>query len=158
MATAAPYVLFELAGTAYALPSEAVLRMEMVEHVTPVPNAPVFVDGVVFSRGRVVPAVNLRRRFGFDKVAYDLRTRLIVVGHADRVVGLIVDSAREFVQIGADAIQPPPEAMGGTSGHYLAGIATLNDKVILIVDVGAVLNYAGGPAAAPPNTLDRTGD
>ena len=65
MATAEPYVLFELAGTAYALPSHAVQRMEMVEHVTPVPNAPPFVDGVVFSRGRVVPAVNLRRRFGF---------------------------------------------------------------------------------------------
>ena len=56
--------------------------MEMVEHVTPVPNAPPFVDGVVFSRGRVVPAVNLRRRFGFDRVPYDLKTRLIVVAHA----------------------------------------------------------------------------
>jgi purine-binding chemotaxis protein CheW len=151
VATAAPYVLFELAGTAYALPSDAVLRMEMVEHTTPVPNAPPFVDGVVFSRGRVVPAVNLRRRFGFDKVPYDLKTRLIVVGHADRVVGLIVDSAREFVTIPADAVQPPPEGMGGTSGHYLAGIATLNDKVILVVDVGEVLDYTTG-------TLDRTGD
>jgi purine-binding chemotaxis protein CheW len=158
VATAAPYVLFELGGTAYALPSDAVLRMEMVEHVTPVPNAPAFVDGVVFSRGRVVPVVNLRRRFGFDKVPYDLRTRLIVVGHADRVVGLIVDSAREFVEIAADAVQPPPEAMGGTSGHYLAGIATLKDKVILIVDVGEVLNYAAGPTVGQPTPLDRTGD
>ena len=158
MATAAPYVLFELAGTAYALPSDAVLRMEMVEHVTPVPNAPAFVDGVVFSRGRVVPAVNLRRRFGFDRVPYDLRTRLVVVGHADRVVGLIVDSAREFVEIPAAAIQPPPDAMGGTSGHYLAGIATIKDKVILIVDVGEVLSYTTGPAAAPQTPLDRTGD
>jgi purine-binding chemotaxis protein CheW len=151
VATAAPYILFELAGTAYALPSDAVLRMEMVEHVTPVPNAPPFVDGVVFSRGRVVPAVNLRRRFGFDRVPYDLKTRLIVVGHADRVVGLIVDSAREFVSISADAVQPPPEGMGGTSGHYLAGIATLNDKVILVVDVGEVLDDTTNP-------LDRTGD
>lgn len=151
MASAAPYVLFELADTAYALPSDVVLRMEMVEHVTPVPNAPPFVDGLVFSRGRVVPAVNLRRRFGFEKVPYDPKTRLIVVGHGDRVVGLIVDSAREFVTIEADAVQPPPEGMGGTSGHYLAGIATHNDKVILIVDVGGVLDFT-------TNTLDRTGD
>jgi purine-binding chemotaxis protein CheW len=157
VATAAPYVLFELGGTAYALPSDAVLRMEMVEHVTPVPNAPAFVDGVVFSRGRVVPVVNLRRRFGFDKVPYDPRTRLIVVGHADRVVGLIVDSAREFVEISADAIQPPPDAMGGTSGHYLAGIATIKDKVILVVDVGEVLSNTAGPAG-PQTPLDRTGD
>ena len=51
----------------------------MVEQVTPVPNAPPFVDGVVFSRGQVVPAVNLRARFGFERVADDLRTRLLVV-------------------------------------------------------------------------------
>lgn len=146
MATAEPYVLFELAGTAYAVPSAAVQRMEMVEQVTPVPNAPPFVDGVVFSRGRVVPAVNLRRRFGFDRAAYDLKTRLIVVAHADRVVGLVVDSAREFVTIPADAIQPPPEALAGTSGNYLSGIATVGDRVILLLDVAGVLHH---PAARP---------
>ena len=149
MATAAPYVLFQLAGTAYALPSEVVQRLEMVEHVTPVPNAPPFVDGVVFSRGRVVPAVNLRRRFGFDRVAYDAQTRLIVVAHADRAVGLIVDSAREFVSIKAEAVQPPPDSMGGTSGNYLAGIATIGDKVILIIDVAAVLSFTAGPTSVP---------
>jgi purine-binding chemotaxis protein CheW len=146
---AASYVLFELAGTAYAVPSQAVQRMEMVEQVTPVPNAPPFVDGVVFSRGRVVPAVNLRRRFGFDRVPYDMRTRLIVVAHADRAVGLIVDSAHEFVTIPAEAVQPPPESLSGTSGSYLAGIATVNDKVILIIDVAEVLNYTAGPGPAP---------
>src|SRR5262245_38220364 len=102
------YVLFELAGTAYALPSRDVERMEMVEQITPVPNALPFVEGVVFSRGRVVPALSLRRRFGFERLAFDLRTRLIVVGHGERTVGLIVDSAREFVQIAVEAIQPPP--------------------------------------------------
>ena len=142
MATAAPYVLFRLAGTSYALPSDAVQRLEMVEHVTPVPNAPAFVDGVVFSRGRVVPAVNLRRRFGLDRAPYDAQTRLIIVAHADRAVGLIVDSAREFVTIAADAIQPPPDGLAGTSGNYLSGIATVADRVILILDVAGVLNHA----------------
>lgn len=137
--TGAPYVLFDLAGTAYAVPSDAVQRMEMVDHVTPVPNAPAFVDGIVFSRGRVVPAINLRARFGFPRVPNDLKTRLIVVAHADRAVGLIVDSAREFVAIPADAIQPPPESLGGTSGNYLAGVATVQDKVILVIDVAEVL-------------------
>jgi purine-binding chemotaxis protein CheW len=148
VATAEPYVLFELADTAYAVPSRAVERMEMVEQVTPVPNAPPFVDGVVFSRGRVVPAVNLRRRFGFDKAPYDLKTRLIVVAHAGRSVGLIVDSAREFVTIPEDAVQPPPEALAGTSGNYLGGVAHVADKVILILDVAEVLNHA--PAAGTP--------
>ncbi|WP_439621881.1 chemotaxis protein CheW [Gemmata sp.] len=148
MATAEPYILFELAGTAYAVPSAAVERMEMVEHVTPVPNAPGYVDGLVFSRGRVVPAVNLRRRFGFAAAEYGPQTRLIVVSQGDRLVGLIVDSARAFVTIAADAVQPPPEGLAGTSGNYLAGVATVADRVVLILDVAEVLK--GDAGAAPP--------
>jgi purine-binding chemotaxis protein CheW len=151
VATAEPYILFELAGTAYAVHSAVVQRMEMIEHVTPVPNAPPFVDGLVFSRGRVVPAINLRQRFGFDRAPYDLKTRLIVVTHADRAVGLIVDSAREFVTIAADAIQPPPEGLAGTSGNYLSGIATVADRVILILDVAGVLNHTAGADATAPS-------
>jgi chemotaxis signal transduction protein len=150
VANTEPYVLCELAGTAYAIPSHAVQRMEMVEHVTPVPNAPPFLDGVVFSRGRVVPVVNLRRRFGFDPAAYDMKTRLVVVTHADRAVGLIVDAAREFVTIPADAIQPPPDGLAGTSGNYLGGVATIGGKVVLILDVAEVLTHTGElPASAP---------
>jgi purine-binding chemotaxis protein CheW len=149
MTAAEPYVMFELAGTTYAVSSNAVQRMEMVDNVTPVPNAPHFVDGVVFSRGRVVPAINLRRRFGFDSKAYDLQTRLIIVTHADRAVGLIVDAAREFVTIPSDAIQPPPEGLAGTTGNYLGGIATLNGKVILILDVAEVLKHTGEQEPPP---------
>jgi purine-binding chemotaxis protein CheW len=148
VATAEPYILFELAGTAYAVPSAAVERMEMVEHVTPVPNAPGYVDGLVFSRGRVVPAVNLRRRFGFPPAEYGPQTRLIVVTQGDRLVGLIVDSARSFVTIAADAVQPSPEGLAGTSGNYLAGVATVADRVVLILDVAEVLKGDGG--ATPP--------
>ena len=137
-----PYVLFTLAGTAYAVPSRDVQRMEMVEHVTPVPNAPPFVDGVVFSRGKVVPVVNLRLRFGFDRAGYDLKTRLLVVAHGDRLVGLLVDSASEFVTIPAAAIQPPPETMAGTSGRYLRGVADVGGRIILILDVAGVLDAA----------------
>lgn len=136
------YVLFNLAGTAYALNSTDVQRMEMIEQVTPVPNSPSFVDGVVFSRGKVVPAINLRSRFGFERAAYDIKTRLIVVAHAERVVGLVVDAAREFVSIPAEAIQPPPESMSGTSGRYLRGVADINGRIILILDVAGVLNAA----------------
>jgi len=138
--SAEPYILFTLAETAYAVPSRDVQRMEMVEHVTPVPNAPPFVDGVVFSRGKVVPAVNLRRRFGFERAEYNLQTRLLVVAHADRLVGFLVDSAREFVIIPSESVQPPPDAMAGTSGRYLRGIADVGGRIILVLDVAGVLD------------------
>ena len=137
-----PFIIFELAGTTYALPSRLVQQMEMTEHITPVPNAPPAVEGVVFSRGQVIPTVNLRARFGFDRIPIDLRTRLIVVNINNRSVGLVVDSAREFVTIPFDAIQPPNEAISGLSGRYLEGIATLKDRMILILNLDEVINVA----------------
>jgi purine-binding chemotaxis protein CheW len=143
------FILFELAGTTYAVPSRVVQQMEMVEHITPVPNAPSFVEGVVFSRGQVVPAVNLRRRFGFDKAPHDLRTRLVVVHDAGRTVGLLVDAAREFVTIPAEAIQPPPEALAGMSGTYLKSIAKLGERLVLILNVDEVLRTTETTAPTP---------
>ena len=133
------FIVFELAGTFYALPSQRVAHVEMVEDVTRVPNAPHFVDGVVFSRGAVVPAVSLRARFGFEREPYTSRTRLLVVHVASRTVGLIVDSAREFLKIPADIIKPPSDAISGLSGRYLEGIATLGGRMILVLNIDAVL-------------------
>jgi purine-binding chemotaxis protein CheW len=130
------YILFTVAGTTYALPSAQVRHME-----TRVPNAPTFVDGVVFSRGQVVPVVNLRARFGFERAPYDLRTRLIVVQSASRTIGLAVDSAREFVNIPPGAIQPH-EAMAGMSGRYLEGVASIGDRLILTLDLSRILTFA----------------
>jgi purine-binding chemotaxis protein CheW len=146
---AEPYILFDLAGTTYGLHSRTVQQLEMVEHITAVPNAPPFVEGVIFSRGQVVPVVNLRRRFGFEKRPHDLKTRLVVVAHNDRTVGLIVDAAREFVAIAPAAIQPPPEAISGLSGKYLQSIATLGERLVLILDVDEILNFTDFTTLTP---------
>lgn len=134
-----PFILFELAGTTYGISSQSVQQVELVEYITPVPNAPPAVEGVIFSRGQVIPAINLRVRFGFEMLPHDLRTRLIVIQANSRVVGLVVDSAREFISIDSSAIQPPNEAISGLKGKYLEGIATLNDRLILILNVEAII-------------------
>jgi purine-binding chemotaxis protein CheW len=136
------FILFALAGTTYAIRTRDVQHMEMIDEVTPVPNAAPFVDGVVFSRGQVVPVLNLRTRFGFEKAPYDLRTRLLVVQAAGRVAGLVVDSAREFATIDTESIRPPHDAIGALSGRYLEGIVTLGDRIVLALDVGEILNIA----------------
>lgn len=148
--SAETYILFELAGTTYGVRSRDVQHMEMVEHITPVPNAAHFVEGVVFSRGRVIPALNLRSRFGFERIAHDLRSRLIVVQAQERIVGLLVDAAREFIPIPAASIQPPHEAITGLSGQYLEGIATLaNGRIVLILDLENVLKIDEIITSAP---------
>src|ERR1700752_4488000 len=129
------YILFDIAGTTYALNSQSVQQIEMIEHITHLPNAAAFVEGVVFSRGQVIPALNLRTRFGFEKAPHTTRTRLIVTNHHERVIGLIVDSAREFMSISNNAIQPTPDSIAGLSGRYLKGIVTIGERIVLIVDL-----------------------
>jgi purine-binding chemotaxis protein CheW len=114
----------------------------MIEQITAVPNAPAAVEGVVYSRGQVIPAVNLRSRFGFEKIPIGLRTRLIVVNLGGRTVGLMVDTAREFISIAPEAIQAPNDAISGLSGKYLKGIATLGDRIVLILDLDEVINLS----------------
>jgi purine-binding chemotaxis protein CheW len=112
----------------------------MLEHITPVPNAPAAVEGIVFSRGQVIPAVNLRVRFGLPREPHTMRSRLIVVQTQQRLVGLIVDAAREFSAIADEAIQPIENALSGMEGNYLKGIATVGDRLVLLPDLNATLN------------------
>jgi len=142
------FILFEVAGTTYGLASRDVQQMEMVDHITPLPNAPDYVDGVVFTRGQVIPVVNLRVRFGFERTPPTSRTRLIVISRNARTVGLIVDSAREFMSIPADAIRPPHEGISNLSGSYLEGIAAIADRIILILKVEELFGFAKVEAAS----------
>lgn len=142
------FIVLSVAGTTYAVRSHEVQHMEMVETVTRVPNAAPFVDGVVFSRGQVVPAVNLRARFGFERVPYDMRTRLVVVSTGGRSVGLVVDEGREFLRMPEGAIRPPQESLAGLSGQYVHGIASVNGRLILVLDVETLLDFSGPLIAA----------
>ena len=136
------YILFGLAGTTYAAPSRQVRHIEMVDEVTSVPNAAPHVEGVVFSRGQVVPVVNLRVRFGFDRGPRDIRSRLLVVDAGGRTVGLLADEAREFMTIPENAVQPPAASISGLNGNYIEGIATIGERLVLILDVENVIGSA----------------
>jgi len=149
------FVLFELAGSVYAIPSESVRHIEMLEHVTIVPNANVAIDGVVFSRGEVIPALNLRVRFGFPKVEKNLRTRIVFAMVHDRTVGLIVDSAREFLNIPFDSIGPIEKTLTGIHGNYLKAVAKINNRLVIILDLEAVLNVED-VELPPETTLSET--
>ena len=134
------YILCEVAGTTYGIASTDVRHIEMLEQVTLVPNTNPAIDGVVFSRGQLIPALNLRSRFGFPRANPDLRTRLVFVQVRDRVVGLIVDCAREFVAIPAGVIRPIEQTLTGINDNYLQAVAHLGDRLVLLLDLDAVLD------------------
>jgi purine-binding chemotaxis protein CheW len=151
------YIIFELGGSAYGLRSADVMHIEMLEHITPVPNTASAVDGVIFSRGQVVPALNLRVRFGFPRAERTPKTRLIFLRVHQRTVAVIVDAAREFRTIPTDAIRPIEETLHGINGNYVEGVATVGQRLVLLLDVRAVLNLddaaplAAAEAAALPS-------
>ena len=133
------YILFTVAATTYALPSSQIAHVDLVETITRVPNAAPFVDGVVFSRGQIVPAINMRARFGFERAPTDVRTRFLVTNAGGRPVGLLVDSCREFLRIDPASIHPPADALGGGTESSIAGIATVGDRMIVILNLDRLL-------------------
>jgi purine-binding chemotaxis protein CheW len=132
------FVLFELADNTCGVRSQSVQSVELVEHVTAVPNALPFVEGVTFTRGRVIPTINLRARFGFPSIPVELKARMLVIRLKDRTAGLLVDSTREFVSIPADAIKPP-EAMARFNVRYVEAIATIGNRNVLILNLEEVV-------------------
>jgi chemotaxis signal transduction protein len=134
------FVLFELAGNVYGLPTANVQHIAMLEHITPVPDASPVIDGVVFSRGQVIPALNLRVRFGFPRQENTLRTRIVFATIHDRTVGLIVDTAREFRNFSRESLRPIEKTLTGINDKYLTAVTTLGERLVLILDLEAVLN------------------
>lgn len=139
------YILFELYGTTYAIKSSFVKQMDMIESITPVPNSPDYVEGIVFTRGKVIPVINLRKRFGFPDKEIDIKTRLIVLSSNDREIGLIVDSARDFEVFSEEAIQPVPEVLKTLSDKFLMGYVSLQNKSILILNTEEILKLSEEP-------------
>jgi purine-binding chemotaxis protein CheW len=152
-----PFILFELAGATYGLRSRDIQQLEMIAAITPVPNAPEFVDGVVSVRGQVIPVVNLRARFGFPRAPIGLRTRLVVVRSGGRTVGLLVDAAREFASIRADEILPPPEGIGEVSGRYLEGMVHQGERLVLVLDVTDLIDPEAEPIDSTANNANHDG-
>src|SRR6185369_11548295 len=126
------YVLFELAGSVYGIPSQSVRHIEMFEGATRVPNANPAIDGVIFSRGEVIPALNLRVRFGFPKVENTMRTRIVFATVHERTVGLIVDAARDFQSIPQERIGPIDQTLTGIHRGYLKAVARVKDQLVII--------------------------
>ncbi len=147
------FVLFEVAGSLYGIPSQSVQHIEMFEHVTLVPNANPAIEGVVFSRGQVIPALNLRTRFGFPQQERTLRTRIVFARVHERTVGLIVDAAREFQNLPAETIRPIEETLTGINGRYLKAVTKSGERLVLILDLEAVLNVDDVKLPTHPVTI-----
>lgn len=134
-----PYILFEISGTTYGIHSRYVQQMEMIENITPVPNTAPYIDGVMYSRGQAIPVINLRAMFGLERIGYNMSTRVIVIRHMNRTVGLIADVAKEYGRLATEMIQPAPDFISGYHASWLEGIYRQDQRVILIFNVNELM-------------------
>ncbi|GAA5415126.1 chemotaxis protein CheW [Paraliobacillus ryukyuensis] len=136
-------IVFDLKGEEYALPVEYVGSIERMMHITRVPQTASFVKGVLNLRGVVTPIVDLRDRFGFDAVTETDSTRIIILEVNGLEVGLIVDAAYDVIDIPKEAIEPPPEVIGSVQVDYIHGVAKLDERLLILLDMEKVLNAKG---------------
>ena len=133
------HVLFKVAGAEYVVPASDVVQMESFTTATRVPGTPAYVAGLVQIRGRVVPVVDLRARFGLPPAEPVLDTRVVVVKQGERVVGLLVDSAREVLAIAPEAFRPPPEVVSEQAAGFVKAIAQVGGRLLMLIDCERVI-------------------
>ncbi|WP_099362997.1 chemotaxis protein CheW [Fredinandcohnia onubensis] len=132
-------IVFSLEDEEYAIPVSQVRSIEKLQHITRVPRTEPFVKGVINLRGVVTPIIDLRTRFGMDETEYLDSTRIIIVATDDVEVGLIVDTANDVMDIPVDSIEPPPEIVGSVEVEYLEGVAKLDKRLLILLNLEKVL-------------------
>jgi purine-binding chemotaxis protein CheW len=134
------YLTFQLMNEQYGVPIETVREINRVGEITPVPRTPDFVKGVMNLRGKIIPVINLRVRFGMSSQEYTRDTCIIVIDTDFGQVGMIVDAVKEVADLTQNQIEPAPVLGNERTMSFIRGMGKLEDKVIILVDVVSALS------------------
>jgi len=132
-------VVFQLGAELYGVEISRVHEIIRLQSVTKVPRAPSFVEGVINLRGKVIPVVDLRRRFGLPTSDHTRASRIVVVEIGDQVVGIIVDGVSEVLRVNTTTVEAPSPVVAGIDSEYLHGIAKLSDRLVILLDLDRIL-------------------
>jgi len=131
------YIVYELINEKYALRISDVYEIIKMQKITVVHNSKPFLEGVINLRGKIVPVVNLHKRFGLNNYTITKSTRIVVVKSRDDMVGIVVDKVNMVIKF--SDIQPPPEMIAGIDGNYFEGIGITDNGVVSILKIDKVL-------------------
>ena len=133
------FLTFTLQNEEYGIEILKVQEIKGFSKITPIPNAPMFVRGVMNLRGTVVPIIDLRARFSMTEKEYDQFTCIIVVNVGTRVVGLVVDTVSDVLNIPNDAIADPPELASVGDNSCITGMGKLGERIVMLLDTGRLV-------------------
>jgi purine-binding chemotaxis protein CheW len=126
-------------GETFGILISQVREIVRVPQITAVPNAPAIVEGVMNLRGRIIPIVDLRKRFGEKDIQASKKNRVVIVEMDGRLIGLTVNAASEVLKIPPSQIDPPQSVFPDNDADYVSGIAKLSDRLVLLIDLRRVL-------------------
>jgi purine-binding chemotaxis protein CheW len=132
-------VLFELGTETYGLDIASVHEIIRMQPITKVPKAPFYVEGVINLRGRVIPVIDIGKRFGFEKTDDVKNNRIVVINIEDTTLGIIVDAVTEVIRIPVDSIDSVSDIVTSGQADYLMGIAKLPEKMIILLALDKLL-------------------
>ncbi len=140
-------VVFDLAQEAYGVDIGTVREIIRMQDVTSVPHRPDYVSGVINLRGRITPVVDLRKRFDLSEQEITRDSRIVVVDIDGDDIGMIVDAVTEVLRISTTQIEPPSTMIAAGGSDYIVGIAKMEERLVLLLDLERVLT-SGQPAEA----------
>lgn len=132
-------VTFALNNEEYAVDILSAQEINRITDITKVPNAPRHVEGVINLRGRVIPVINLRRKFGFPEKVTDDTSRIVIMEIAGVTTGVIVDSVSEVLRIPSDVVEPAPPLSSATNSQFITGLAKLENRLIILLDTDRLM-------------------
>lgn len=133
------HIVFKVAGAEYVIPAALVLQMESYTGATRVPGSPAYVAGIVQIRGKVIPVVDLRLRFGLPAIESTIDSRIVVGMHQDREVGLLVDSAREVLKLKDSELSAPPSLVTDQATGFVKAVARPGTRLLMLIDFQKVI-------------------
>ena len=136
------FLTFRLGAEEYGIDILRVQEIRSYEEPTRIANAPHFIKGVVNLRGVIVPVVDLRIKLGCEKVEYNGFTVVIVLNVHGRVVGAVVDSVSDVLELAGDLINPAPEMNSTVDTDFITGIASVGERMLILMDIEALMSSA----------------
>lgn len=137
------FLTFALGNEEYGIPIQKVKEIIGIMDITNIPKTPQFIKGVINLRGKIIPVMDLRLKFSLEEKEYNQRTCIIVVeiniSENKRMMGIVVDTVSEVVNIQKGEIEPPPQYSSHTDSEFLIGMGKVKGKVILLLDIEHVL-------------------
>jgi len=130
---------FQVGRETYGVPITSLHEIVRVPEITAVPDAPDYLEGVINLRGKIVSVMDLRKRFGDKQAMVKKNNRILVVEHAGRLAGLIVDSASEVLKIPADSVEAPPAVFQEGGLNCVTGLGKVAGRLIVLLDMNKLL-------------------